>query len=420
MTGIYRRILERIDEAPTAVLRARRRADAVREDVGHAPQPRRGGAVSDVHRHRGRRWPGRDHGRARLRSRGRRGDARRGPSAARRRRLLVRARRAVARQRPARVPALLRALTDGCWRGSAATATRSSRSASRSRCWRPGRRVAWLRRSALPAPLHLAGSLAALRPPARRPSGSRRLAPCSRCARVDPDDAESEDRSFGAWLRQHGQGDGAIEALWELIARPTLNVRVDDASLAAAAFVFRVGLLERADAGDLGYARTPLAANPRRRGAAGAHGGGRRRAPRVGAPSGSRPPAGGFAVTGSGERLESGAVVLAVPHERVPGAPARRRAAGRRRAGGARRLADRQPPRRLRPPRHRLPVRGRRALARPVRVRPHRVGRPGARAVPGRVAVRRRRRGRTREPTSCARDSCRRSPSCCRPRASRA
>src|SRR2546421_531806 len=39
---------------------------------------------------------------------------------------------------------------------------------------------------------------------------------------------------------------------------PTLNLRVDDASLGAAAFVFRVGLLDRADSGDIGYARGPL------------------------------------------------------------------------------------------------------------------------------------------------------------------
>ena len=42
---------------------------------------------------------------------------------------------------------------------------------------------------------------------------------------------------------EHGQDARAIEAIWELIARPTLNLAVADASLAQAAQVFQVGLL---------------------------------------------------------------------------------------------------------------------------------------------------------------------------------
>ena len=180
----------------------------------------------------------------------------------------------------------------------------------------PGGRVAWLRRSALPAPLHLAGSLLRyghLRPGERVAAARAVLA----LGRIDSDDERSEDRSFGAWLSEHGQSDRATEALWELIARPTLNLRVHDASLAAAAFVFRVGLLERADAGDLGYARGPLQrihgdAAQRALSAAGA-------AVRLGWRAGRIEAADrGFVVTGPGERLESEAVVLAVPHERVP------------------------------------------------------------------------------------------------------
>ena len=121
----------------------------------------------------------------------------------------------------------------------------------------PGRRPVWLRRSGLPAPLHLAGSLVRYRHlPPRERVGAARVALALR--RVDPEDPAAEERSFGQWLREQGQSERQIEALWELIGRPTINLRVDQASLAAAAFVFRVGLLERADAGDVGYARAPL------------------------------------------------------------------------------------------------------------------------------------------------------------------
>ena len=46
--------------------------------------------------------------------------------------------------------------------------------------------------------------------------------------------------------------------MWELIARPTLNLLPADASLAQAAYVFQQGLLTDAAAGDVGYARVPL------------------------------------------------------------------------------------------------------------------------------------------------------------------
>ena len=182
----------------------------------------------------------------------------------------------------------------------------------------PGRPVAWLRRSGLPAPLHLSGSLLRyghLSPPQRLSAARTALA----LGRVDPDDPDNDRQSFGTWLTGHGQRRQAIDGLWELIGKPTLNLRADDASLAAAAFVFRTGLLGRADAGDIGYARTPLQR---------VHGDAAQRALELGGvdvrlgwraqriePEGYA----GFAVTGGGDRLESGAVVLAVPHDRAIG-----------------------------------------------------------------------------------------------------
>lgn len=122
----------------------------------------------------------------------------------------------------------------------------------------PTARTAWLRRSAkLPAPLHLAGALARYRPLSvgQRASVARAI---QALRRVDPDDPAADARSFGDWLSEHGQGSHAVQAIWELIARPTLNLTVEDASLAQAAYVFQEGLLRDAAAGDVGYARVPL------------------------------------------------------------------------------------------------------------------------------------------------------------------
>ena len=119
----------------------------------------------------------------------------------------------------------------------------------------PGGRRGWLRRSQLPAPLHLAGAL--LRYPylsmrerlalawamQRAAIGrSRRSRPTTRARSATGCAATAEPP--------------AIEAIWELIVRPTVNLRVDEASLAQAAQVFQVGLLQRAAAGDIGCARS--------------------------------------------------------------------------------------------------------------------------------------------------------------------
>jgi squalene-associated FAD-dependent desaturase len=186
----------------------------------------------------------------------------------------------------------------------------------------PGTPAAWLRRSGLPAPLHLSASLLRyrhLRPHERIAAAGAALA----LSRVDPDDPAVDGRRFGEWLRRRGQSARAIEALWDLIARPTLNLGAEEASLAAAAFVFRTGLLQRADAGDIGYARVPLQrvhgdpalAALRRAGVEVRLGW---RAERIELEREGR-----LAVTGAAggtdERLSAGAVICAVPHERAEG-----------------------------------------------------------------------------------------------------
>ncbi len=121
----------------------------------------------------------------------------------------------------------------------------------------PGGKLVYLRRSGLPAPLHLAGALAQY-----RHLGLRQRVSIARAIQaldhVDPDDPSADVRSFGDWLSEHGQGEDAVQTMWELIARPTLNLLAADASLAQAAYVFQEGLLRDPAAGDVGYARVPL------------------------------------------------------------------------------------------------------------------------------------------------------------------
>ena len=122
---------------------------------------------------------------------------------------------------------------------------------------RPDGATAVLRRADLPAPLHLAGSVLGYRllsAAERLRFGRAGLA----LRRLDPASAAADQRSFGSWLRQHGQTDRAIDALWDLVGVATLNARADDASLALAATVFQLGLLTDPGAADIGWSRVPL------------------------------------------------------------------------------------------------------------------------------------------------------------------
>ncbi len=116
----------------------------------------------------------------------------------------------------------------------------------------PGADPVTLRRGMLPAPLHLAGALARYRHLSRaeRLSAARAAFALMR-ARVQP--GAVEEPTFGEWLAQHGQGEHAVAALWDLIALPTLNLPAAQASLSLSLFVFHTGLLSSADAGDIGF-----------------------------------------------------------------------------------------------------------------------------------------------------------------------
>ncbi|HVX32850.1 MAG TPA: hydroxysqualene dehydroxylase HpnE, partial [Solirubrobacterales bacterium] len=180
----------------------------------------------------------------------------------------------------------------------------------------PGGRTAWLRRSSLPAPLHLAGSLARYRPlgPRDRASVARAM---MALRHVDRDDPAVDGQAFGDWLSAHGQSPAAVEAIWDLIVRPTLNLAPAEASLAQAAQVFQEGMLEAAAAADIGYARSPLSE---------IHDTVARAAlERAGVEVRLRRGVTGIERRGEGFRIEAGhdpileadAVVLAVPHERA-------------------------------------------------------------------------------------------------------
>ena len=174
---------------------------------------------------------------------GRRRDALRGALAARRRDVLLRAQRPRARQRPARRASLLHRvprLPAPARRRAPAPAAAAPARARPPRGQAPGA----ARAHGAPRPAPPRGDAAALRAARRSASASRRRAPRPQLGKLDPDDPALDEQTFADWLRAHGQSENAIDALWNLIALPTLNLPADEASLAGAVKVFRTGLLD--------------------------------------------------------------------------------------------------------------------------------------------------------------------------------
>ncbi|MFC4003527.1 hydroxysqualene dehydroxylase HpnE [Prauserella oleivorans] len=121
----------------------------------------------------------------------------------------------------------------------------------------PGRPRTALARTGGPAPLHLVAGLATYGalPVTDR---LRAFAAAAALRLLDPADPALDERTFGDWLRGHGQNDTTIGALWNLVSVAALNCDADGASLALAAMVFRTALLDRADGADIGIPRWPL------------------------------------------------------------------------------------------------------------------------------------------------------------------
>jgi squalene-associated FAD-dependent desaturase len=122
---------------------------------------------------------------------------------------------------------------------------------------REGRGPASISRVGLPAPLHLAPSLLRYAPLAPRERVAAVRAALA-LRKLDPDDRALDEVGFGNWLAAHGQSENAVAALWNLIALPTLNLPAGEASLASAVKVFRTGLLDSADAADIGIPAAPF------------------------------------------------------------------------------------------------------------------------------------------------------------------
>ena len=103
----------------------------------------------------------------------------------------------------------------------------------------------------LPGPAHLLPGL--LRYRALSFSERLRVLRASGAILVDP----RRGRSFGEWLRAHGQGARAIARLWDPVCVATLNAHVDAVDLQAARKVFREGFFSSDGAG-LGLFTQPL------------------------------------------------------------------------------------------------------------------------------------------------------------------
>jgi squalene-associated FAD-dependent desaturase len=179
----------------------------------------------------------------------------------------------------------------------------------------PGERPVRLRRSSLPAPLHLAGALARYRHLAPRERLRAALA-ARALGRLDPGEAALDEQTLGSFLERHRQSPRALAALWNLVALPTLNVPAAQASLALGAFVFKTGLLSSADAGDIGFHVGTLAetiCEPAERALRGA-GADVRLGWRAEAISGEP---GAFEVRAAADAVGADVVIVAVSHTRV-------------------------------------------------------------------------------------------------------
>jgi squalene-associated FAD-dependent desaturase len=112
-----------------------------------------------------------------------------------------------------------------------------------------------LRRSALPAPLHLVRSLASYR---LLSAAERAKVAVAAMALQFADLGGRDDRSLDDWLARHGQSEHARRALWDLLSLSALNVSAEHADLALAAGAIRAAILAGRDHADLGVPSVPL------------------------------------------------------------------------------------------------------------------------------------------------------------------
>ncbi len=121
----------------------------------------------------------------------------------------------------------------------------------------PGGGRARLRRSALPAPLHLGRALASygfLSLPERLRVARAALA----LKALDPAKPGLDGQRLGDWLGARGQNERARRRLWDLFIVSSLNIDGDEASVPLAATVLKTALLGDSDAADIGVPAVPL------------------------------------------------------------------------------------------------------------------------------------------------------------------
>lgn len=121
----------------------------------------------------------------------------------------------------------------------------------------PSAAPAVLRRWDLPAPAHVAPALLG-HPGLTLPQRIRAARTGMRLRELDPADPALDRISFGDWLREQRESPRSARVLWGLLSVAALNAEPDESSLALAAEVFRTGLLDAPDSGDIGVPVRPL------------------------------------------------------------------------------------------------------------------------------------------------------------------
>jgi squalene-associated FAD-dependent desaturase len=114
-----------------------------------------------------------------------------------------------------------------------------------------------LRRSALPAPAHLATSLARYRLLSAR---ERLKVAAAAIALQFTDSATGDSRSLDGWLGKHRQDERVRAKLWDWLCLAVLNVTPEHADLALAASAIRAAVLAGRGNADIGVPLVPLSA----------------------------------------------------------------------------------------------------------------------------------------------------------------
>jgi squalene-associated FAD-dependent desaturase len=118
----------------------------------------------------------------------------------------------------------------------------------------PGGRASVIRSSWLPAPFHTAPAF--LR--ATCLNLADKLAVAAAMAALTPLTPGDNGETFLAWLRRHGQTDGAINRFWKTVLVSALNEELENVSVRSAAQVIRESFLKSAAAGRMGIPTVPL------------------------------------------------------------------------------------------------------------------------------------------------------------------